>query len=91
MATSPSEALVRRRATCQDMLDAPAHQVAEIVDGTLHTHPRPASAHGEASSNLGFELGPPFGRGRREPGGLRIHFEPELYLGDDILAPDLAG
>ena len=29
-----------RRATYQDVLDAPAHLVAEVVDGTLHTHPR---------------------------------------------------
>ena len=28
-----------RRATYQDVLDAPAHQVAEIADGTLHTQP----------------------------------------------------
>ena len=30
-----------RRATYQDVLDAPAHRVAEIVDGTLYTQPRP--------------------------------------------------
>ena len=30
------------RATYQDVLDAPAHRVAEIVDATLYTHPRPA-------------------------------------------------
>ena len=91
MAASPSEALVRGTATYQDVLDAPAHLVAEIINGTLHTHPRPAPTHGEASSNLGFELGPPFGRGRGGPGGWRIHFEPELHLGDEILVPDLAG
>ena len=92
MAVSRREALARRgRATYQDVLDAPAHQVAEIINGTLHTHPRPAPTHGEASSNLGFELGPPFGRGRGGPGGWRIHFEPELHLGDEILVPDLAG
>ena len=33
------------RASYQDVLDAPAHRVAEIVDGTLHTHPRPAMPH----------------------------------------------
>ena len=92
MAVSRREALARRgRATYQDVLDAPAHQVAEIINGTLHTHPRPAPTHGEASSNLGFELGPPFGRGRGGPGGWRIHFEPELHLGEEILVPDLAG
>ena len=92
MAVSRREALAQRgRATYQDVLDAPAHQVAEIINGTLHTHPRPAPMHGEASSNLGFELGPPFGRGRGGPGGWRIHFEPELHLGEEILVPDLAG
>ena len=92
MAASPSEAaLVRGRATYQDVLDAPAHQVAEIVDGTLHTHPRPAPAHTIASSVLGGELNPPFHRGRGGPGGWWILHEPELHLGEDILVPDLAG
>ena len=92
MAVSRREALARRgRATYQDVLDAPAHQVAEIINGTLHTHPRPAPTHGEASTHLAGELVPPFGRGRGGPGGWRIHFEPELHLGDEILVPDLAG
>ena len=91
MAASPSEALAQRRATYQDVLDAPAHQVAEIVDGTFHTHPRPAPAHTIASSFLGLELGAPFSKGRGGPGGWWILDEPELHLGDDILVPDLAG
>ena len=40
------------RATYQDVLDAPAHRVAEIIEGTLHTHPRPAMPHALASSAL---------------------------------------
>ena len=28
------------RATNQDVLGAPAHCVAEVIDGTLYTHPR---------------------------------------------------
>jgi len=79
------------RATYQDVLDAPEHQVAEIIGGTLYTHPRPAPAHAVASSVLGGELGPPFHRGRGGPGGWWIIFEPELHLGDEILVPDLAG
>ena len=51
MAASRSEALARGRATYQDVIDAPAHLVAEIVDGTLHTHPRPA--RGACTSKLG--------------------------------------
>ena len=92
MAASRREALARRgRATYQDVLDAPAHQVAEIVDGTLHTHPRPAPAHTLASSALGNDLGNPFQFGRGGPGGWWILDEPELHLGEDILVPDLAG
>jgi len=91
MAASRSEALARRRATYQNVLDAPAHQVAEILDGTLHTHPRPSPPHTLASSALGSDLGNPFQFGRGGPGGWWILDEPELHLGDDILVPDLAG
>ena len=80
-----------RRATYQDVLDAPVHQVAEIIDGTLYTHPRPAPRHATASSVLGGRLGPPFHRGDGGPGGWRILDEPELHLGEEILVPDLAG
>lgn len=90
MAVSRSEAPAPGQATYQDVLAAPAHQVAEIINGTMHTHPRPAPAHGEAGSNLGFGLGLPSGRGRGGPGGWRIHFEPELHLGDDIMVSALA-
>ena len=80
-----------RRATYQDVLDAPAHQVAEIVGGTLYTQPRPAPPHAVASSYLGGELTGPFGKGRGGPGGWWIIDEPELHFGEDVLVPDLAG
>ena len=80
-----------RRATYQDLLDAPAHRVAEIVDGILYTQPRPAPPHAVVSSRLGIDLGGPFDRGRGGPGGWWIIDEPELHLGDDVLVPDLAG
>ena len=82
-----------KRATYQDVLDAPPNMVAEVVGGVLHLHPRPAFPHAFASSALSVELGPPFMRGRGGPGGWVILFEPELHLGPepDILVPDLAG
>ena len=80
-----------RSATYQDVLNAPAHRVAEIVDGTLYTHPRPAMPHALASSRLGGELTGPFDRGRGGPGGWWIIDEPELHLGEEIVVPDLAG
>lgn len=79
------------QATYQDVLDAPPHMVAEIVDGTLYTFPRPASPHALAASGLGNCIGPPFHHGRGGPGGWWIIFEPELHLGRDILVPDFAG
>ncbi len=79
------------QATYQDVLDAPAHKVAEIVDGILYTHPRPAPLHAIARSRLVILIGPPFEFGNGGPGGWRILFEPELHLGKDILVPDIAG
>jgi Uma2 family endonuclease len=80
-----------RRATYQDVLDAPANKVAELVQGVLHVSARPAKPHALAASALGGELIAPFRRGRGGPGGWFILDEPELHLGADVLVPDLAG
>jgi hypothetical protein len=80
-----------RRATYQDVLDAPPNMVAEIVRGALHLQPRPAPRHAHAHSILQIEIGAPFGRGRGGPGGWHILIEPELHLGSDVLVPDLGG
>ena len=81
----------KRRATYEDVLNAPSHKVAEIIDGELILSPRPAAPHAAATTALGEELGPPFKRGRGGPGGWIILDEPELHLGSDVLVPDLAG
>src|ERR1051326_6902250 len=81
----------RRQATYEDVLRAPSHKVAEIIDGELILSPRPAGPHTVATTALGEELGPPFKRGRGGPGGWIILDEPELHLGRDVLVPDLAG
>lgn len=80
-----------RRATYEDVLRAPRHMVAEVLDGELHLQPRPAKPHAAAATALGEELGPPFKRGRDGPGGWILLDEPELHLGEDILVPDLGG
>ena len=80
-----------RRATYQDVLGAPANRVAEIIDGTLYTHPRPAAPHARASSSLGVKIGGPFDYDAGGPGGWWIIDEPELHLGEEIVVPDLAG
>ena len=90
-ATPRRQPEARPRATYQDVLDAPPHRVAEVVDGVLYTNPRPAMPHALASSALEIDLGAAFQFGRGGPGGWWIIVEPELHLGDDILVPDLAG
>lgn len=78
-------------ATYQDVIDAPPHVVAEIIDGVLYQSPRPASPHAIAASAVGEELGPPFKRSRGGPGGWMILNEPEIHLGEHIVVPDLSG
>ena len=80
-----------RKATYQDVLDAPLHKVAEIVNGKLYTSPRPAPLYALAKSVLVPLIGVPFHFGRGGPGGWWILFEPEIHLGEDILVPDIAG
>jgi Uma2 family endonuclease len=81
----------KKRATYADVLAAPEHVVAEVIDGELHLNPRPALPHAAAATALSEELGPPFKRGKGGPGGWIILYEPELHLQADILVPDLGG
>jgi hypothetical protein len=39
----------RRRATYEDVLAAPPHQVAQVIEGQLHLRPRPAGPHALAA------------------------------------------
>ena len=75
----------RRLATYEDLLAVPRNMVAEILNGQLVTHPRPAPRHARASSSLGDELMSPFDKGRGGPGGWWIFDEPELHLGQEQL------
>ncbi len=88
--TTRTERKGPRRATYQDVLDAPPHRVAEVIAGTLHIHPWPAARHAWASSRLRGSLDGPFNPGTGGPGGWWIIDEPELHLGEDIVVPDLA-
>lgn len=85
MAADPA----KRRATYDDVLAAPQHLVAEIVDGELHLSPRPRSIHSRAASRLGAALDAPFDRGTAGPGGWIVLDEPELHI-PDIVVPDIA-
>ena len=80
-----------RLATYKDLLQVPEHLVAQIINGRLITHPRPAPKHTRTSSSLGDELVSPFDKGRGGPGGWWILDEPELHLVKHVLVPDLGG
>jgi Uma2 family endonuclease len=80
-----------RDATYEDLLAVPAHQLAQIIDGVLHVHPRPGSPHARVTSTMGIDIGGPFDRGRGGPGGWLILDEPELHVESDIVVSDLAG
>jgi Uma2 family endonuclease len=82
----------RRDELYEAYLRVPAHQCAEIVNGTLYVMPRPAPKHASAASMLGVELGGPFQLARGGPGGWWILREPELQLvPKEPLVPNLAG
>jgi Uma2 family endonuclease len=84
---------LRKRATYEDVLNAPANTTAEVLDGELHLMPRPRRAHLRSASGLGSFLFGAFQVGVNGPGGWTIIYEPELHLGPDpdILVPDLGG
>lgn len=71
----------------------PEGVVGELIGGQLHTHPRPAGPHIDASGLLFAELVGSYYRGRGGPGGWRILAEPELHFRRDaeVLVPDIAG
>jgi len=80
-----------RPATYDDLVALPDIQVGEIVDGELHSSPRPAPRHAEAEAAIGELLRLPYHRGRGGPGGWLILPEPELHLGSDVVVPDWGG
>ena len=81
-----------RRATYQDVLDAPENMIAEVIFGTLYTQSCPAIPHARVSTRLGNVLGHHFDDDDSPTSWLSLH-KPELHLGSepDILVPDLAG
>ena len=82
------------RPTLYEQLEAlPEGLTGEILNGQLHTQPRPSGPHVVTSSALGYELFGPFQKGRGGPGGWWIIDEPELHFIQDkeVDVPDIAG
>lgn len=75
------------------LLALPEGLTGEILDGQLHTQPRPSGPHAHAESMLQVEIGGRFGRGSDGPGGWWILVEPEVHFVRDaeVCVPDLAG
>ncbi len=83
--------LPKAPATYEDLKRVPDHLVAQILDGELIVHPRPAIPHARVASQLMAMLLPPFSNDDGGPNDWEILIEPELHLGPDVLVPDLAG
>ncbi|MEJ2388537.1 MAG: Uma2 family endonuclease [Chromatiaceae bacterium] len=80
--------------TLYDLLESlPEGLTGEILDGQLHTMPRPSAPHGRASAMLSDGIFGPYDRGRGGPGGWWIFVEPEVHFIRDreVAVPDLAG
>jgi Uma2 family endonuclease len=80
--------------TLYELLEAlPEGLTGEILDGQLHTMPRPSGPHGRASTILTTRLFDPYDQGRGGPGGWWIFVEPEVHFVRDreVVVPDLAG
>ncbi|MFW7379330.1 MAG: Uma2 family endonuclease [Oligoflexus sp.] len=87
----------KQYASYEDILNAPDNVQAEILNGELHTHPRPSPKHSRSITKLSAELSGPFDKGSGGPGGWIFLVEPELWLSSEAgsrgnyLVPDIAG
>lgn len=80
-----------RPATYDDVIAAPDHVVAELVDDELWTSPRPAPRHALVHGALFARVRKAFGDGSSDGRGWVIVHEPEVLLGRQVLVPDIAG
>lgn len=76
-----------------DLAALPEGLTGEILDGQLHTQPRPSGRHMRAESALQSKLFRGYDEGDGGPGGWWILVEPELHFARDreVAVPDIAG
>ncbi|MFZ4539961.1 Uma2 family endonuclease [Propionivibrio sp.] len=77
----------------EQLCNLPENLTGEIINGQLHSQPRPSGRHGLAERALSFDLCGPYDFGRNGPGGWWIIPEPEVHFVRDteVAVPDLAG
>ena len=80
-----------KRATYEDVLNAPENKVAEILDGELFLSPMLAPRDCVVHSGLLGLLGCALDDGDRARGGWWILPKPEVHLGEDVVVPDIGG
>jgi len=84
----------RARPLPYEQLEAlPQGLTGEVLNGQLHTQPRPSGPHLHVGSALGGKVYRRFDEGDGEPGGWWILDEPEIHFVRDIevAVPDIAG
>jgi len=80
--------------TLYESLEAlPEGVTGEILNGQLHTHPRPSSRHAYAAVRIDRSVGRGYDDGIDGPGGWWILVEPEVHFvrNMEVAVPDLAG
>lgn len=76
-----------------DLLALPETLTGEILNGQLHTQPRPTGPHARAEGKLFSKVGRGYDEGDGGPGGWWIIIEPEVHFIRDteVTVPDIAG
>mgnify|MGYP002397258695 CR=1 FL=1 len=84
---------VPRPTLYEQLLALPEGLTGEILNGQLHTQPRPAGPHLRVGSTLGSRIHRRFDEGDGGPGGWWILLEPEVHFVRDteVSVPDIAG
>ncbi len=83
-----------RQPTLYEALEAlPEGVIGEILNGQLHTQPRPSKHHARVAVRVDRSIGRGYDDGIDGPGGWWIFVEPEVHFVRDIevAVPDLAG
>lgn len=81
-----------RPATLADLEALPPSAKGEIIDGVLHTQPRPRMRHSRAGGRIFGRIQDPYDFDPSGPGGWWILIEPGIELPDaPEVAPDIGG